>query len=53
MLLAYRATPHTSTGIAPATVLFGRDISRKLLSIIERKNEEVTSGMWINMPKTL
>lgn len=39
MLLAYRATPHTSTGIAPATVLFGRDIGTKLPSIIERQND--------------
>ena len=29
-LLAYRATPHTTTGLAPATVLFGQNIKTKL-----------------------
>ena len=35
LLLAYRATPHTSTGMAPATVLFGRDIRTKLPSLAQ------------------
>jgi hypothetical protein len=32
-LLAYRATPHSTTGVAPATLLFGRDITTKLPSL--------------------
>ena len=35
LLLAYRATPHTSTGMAPATVLFGREIRTKLPSLAQ------------------
>ena len=33
LLLAYRSTPHTTTGIAPATALFGRDIRTRLPSV--------------------
>ena len=39
-LLTYRATPHSTTGIAPATVLFGRDIRTKLPSVIAVTNND-------------
>ena len=39
-LLAYRATPHSTTGIAPATVLFGRDVRTKLPSMIATTNSD-------------
>lgn len=32
-LMAYRSTPHSSTGVAPYTLLFGRDMKTKLPSV--------------------
>ena len=32
-LFTYRPTPHSSTGIAPFTLLFGREMSAKLPSV--------------------
>ncbi len=41
LLLAYRATPHSTTGIAPATVLFGRDIRTRLPTLTIKAPSDV------------
>ena len=35
LLLDYRSTPHSTTGVAPATVLFGRTIGTRLPAIMK------------------
>ena len=40
-LLQYRATPHTTTGLSPAEMLFGRKIHTKLPRISVPKESEV------------
>lgn len=39
LLLDYRSTPHSTTGVAPATVLFGRSIGTRLPSIVRPVND--------------
>ena len=34
-LLAYRTSPHTTTGVAPATLMFNRPIQNKIAQLIE------------------
>ena len=52
LLLSYRATPHTTTGIAPATVLFGRDIRTKLPSVTPaRQNDDMRAKDTIEKQK--
>ena len=36
LLLDYRTTPHTTTGVAPASVLFGRNIGTRLPTMIQK-----------------
>ena len=43
--LAYRSTPHTSTGVAPALLKFGRNIRSKLPELSPDKSV-VDEGMW-------
>ena len=40
-LLNYRATPHSSTAVSPAELLFNRKISMKLPEICEKNNSEI------------
>eukprot|EP00794_Sanderia_malayensis_P004986 gene4986-5644_t len=40
-LLNYRATPHSTTGFAPATLLFNRDINTKLPTLNRESNSQV------------
>ncbi len=42
-LLSYRATPHSTTRVAPATVLFGSSIRNKIPEIITSQNDNVRS----------
>ena len=42
-LIAYRSTPHTTTGVSPAELLFGRKMHTKLP---ELKEESTESEMW-------
>ena len=37
-LLAYRSTPHTTTGVSPAKLLFGREIRSKLPGVEELRS---------------
>ena len=37
LLLDYRSTPHTTTGIASATILFGRSIGTRLPAITKKQ----------------
>ena len=46
-LLNYRATPHSTTGFAPATLLFNREINTKLPSCVK----ESTSNMHQELKK--
>ena len=39
-LIAYRTTPHTTTGVSPAEILFGRKLRCKMPSLAETKNVE-------------
>lgn len=39
MLTAYRATPHSSTGIPPATFMFGRNIRTLLPEMVTVSND--------------
>ncbi len=40
LLLSYRTTPHCTTGVAPATLLFGRNLNTKLPSIIQKPQQD-------------
>ena len=44
LLLSYRATPHSTTGVPPATLLFGRDIKTKLPSVPPQKKLDDVRG---------
>ena len=44
LLLAYRSTPHTSTGVAPDLLMFGRNIRSELPELIPDKSV-VDEGM--------
>ena len=37
----YRATPHSSTGVAPATILNGQPLKVKLPQVVKREDDEV------------
>lgn len=52
-LVAYRSTPHSTTGVAPATLLYRRDIRTKLPCLAARENlsEEVLDRDWMNKVK--
>lgn len=57
-LLAYRSTPHTVTGVAPAALLFNRQIRTRLPSITEEKevdyrmmHKQAQQNVKINKPK--
>ena len=43
-LLAYRSTPHTTTGISPAELLYGRKIRTKMAEFESTDEEEERSG---------
>ena len=43
-LLNYRATPHSSTAVSPAELLFNRKISMKLPEICEKNNSEIATS---------
>ncbi len=54
-LLNYRATPHSSTGVPPATVLFGRDMKTTLPQIrfsSESPNIKATSKQRMTSPNS-
>jgi len=39
-LLAYRATPHNTTGVSPGELLFGRKLRTKLPDLVNREHKE-------------
>jgi len=39
-LLAYRSTPHTTTGVSPGELLFGRKLRTKMPNLIQREYKE-------------
>ena len=47
-LLNYRATPHSTTGFAPAELLFGRKIRMKLPQLVTSNQSEVTQKVQQN-----
>ena len=45
-LLAYRTTPHCTTGMTPASLMFGRELKTKLPELRPNKSVLKTSETW-------
>ena len=50
-LLSYRVTPHSSTNISPADVMFGRKINHPIPQWNNKVNSDVTKTLNINDKK--